>query len=110
MHDKEVVEIPAILAPIKVCQHLRHIRTVKSIVISTSYIFSQQRIKYAAHYETRTVFPVQKDGYMDIFVAVLMVVAAAGCFVAITLSDWIESRKRNSSRIEDAAGASADNG
>ncbi|MDH3352444.1 MAG: hypothetical protein OEM51_12925 [Gammaproteobacteria bacterium] len=47
---------------------------------------------------------------MDIFVAVLMVFAAAGCFVAITLSDWIESRKRNSSRMEDTAAASADNG
>jgi len=32
---------------------------------------------------------------MDIFIAVMMVVAAIGCFVVITFHDWNENRKRS---------------
>jgi len=32
---------------------------------------------------------------MDIFVAVMMVVAACGCFVVVTFHDWSETRKRS---------------
>ncbi len=32
---------------------------------------------------------------MDIFIAVLMVIAAAGCFIVITFDDWSTTRKRS---------------
>jgi hypothetical protein len=32
---------------------------------------------------------------MDIFIAVMMVIAASGCFVVITFHDWSEIRKRS---------------
>jgi hypothetical protein len=32
---------------------------------------------------------------MDIFIAVMMVIAAGGCFIVITVNDWVEARKRS---------------
>lgn len=40
---------------------------------------------------------------MDIFIAVMMVIAAGGCFIVITINDWIEARKRSPENIGTAA-------
>ena len=36
---------------------------------------------------------------MDIFIAVMMVIAAGGCFIVITINDWSEARERNRENI-----------